>query len=196
MRHIKAFWLALKRSLWRQAHHEHLPSALPSEDGHHAACWICLEGEDGDTPERLENMPCACPRLVHAKCLARWQLQKAGAAEELMCRFCKRQLPDWRQHMTPQSVKPAANAVMAVVLNGCEHRITVSRGKSGRKEFERQIRRLFNVDDSDSIDFTFDCSIPDPGEHGQTVQLNGKNAYDAAFHCAAVTAAMRQKQLN
>jgi hypothetical protein len=38
-------------------------------------CWICLDpaGAHG-TLER----PCACPRSVHAMCLARWQLHSAG----------------------------------------------------------------------------------------------------------------------
>ncbi len=35
------------------------------------SCWICL-GAEG-----LQRT-CKCPRLVHPKCMARWQLQQAG----------------------------------------------------------------------------------------------------------------------
>jgi hypothetical protein len=49
------------------------------------ACWICLDDSapDGDT---LLISPCRCPRKVHPKCLARWQLQQAGKHEEKFCR--------------------------------------------------------------------------------------------------------------
>lgn len=42
------------------------------DDCEDEACWICLSSV---TPL---VRPCACPRLVHQKCLARWQLQQAG----------------------------------------------------------------------------------------------------------------------
>ena len=61
------------------------------------ACWVCLGegtrsgdggGRSGDggcgtdccADERLV-LPCACPRPVHAACLARWQLHSAGTPE-------------------------------------------------------------------------------------------------------------------
>ena len=49
---------------------------------------------------------------------------------------------------------------MAVVLNGREHRITVEPGPDGRKQFEREIRRLFCLADEDELEFTFDCQAP------------------------------------
>lgn len=36
------------------------------------SCYICLSGEG----ELLH--PCTCPRVVHASCLAKWQLNCAG----------------------------------------------------------------------------------------------------------------------
>jgi hypothetical protein len=43
------------------------------DDDSHAECWICLSG-GGDLCR-----PCACKmRPVHAACLARWQLVRAG----------------------------------------------------------------------------------------------------------------------
>lgn len=38
-------------------------------------CWICLEGASSDA-NLVQH--CACPRVVHDKCMARWQLQSAG----------------------------------------------------------------------------------------------------------------------
>lgn len=38
-------------------------------------CWICL---DGPEPGRELQRPCKCPRVSHADCLARWQLQSGG----------------------------------------------------------------------------------------------------------------------
>lgn len=38
-------------------------------------CWICMEGERPGSPLVQR---CACPRVVHDKCIARWQLQSAG----------------------------------------------------------------------------------------------------------------------
>jgi hypothetical protein len=37
-------------------------------------CWICLCGEEAG---ELASV-CSCPRRVHEKCLARWQLHSAG----------------------------------------------------------------------------------------------------------------------
>lgn len=45
------------------------------EEGEEECCFICLA--DG-TPDRPLQRPCPCPRPVHATCLARWQLNKAG----------------------------------------------------------------------------------------------------------------------
>lgn len=49
---------------------------------------------------------------------------------------------------------------MAVVLNGREHRITVEPGPQGRRQFEREIRRLFSLAEDDELEFTFDCQAP------------------------------------
>jgi len=53
-------------------HGSHDSSAVP--------CWICLEAGADDGGEML--LPCKCPRPVHPKCLARWQLQSAGKTGE------------------------------------------------------------------------------------------------------------------
>lgn len=58
-------------------------------------CWICLEGSTNDKVELIR--PCKCPRVVHARCMARWQLQCSGKDEELHCKFCNQDLPNWRK---------------------------------------------------------------------------------------------------
>jgi hypothetical protein len=83
--------------------------------------------------------------------------------EECQCRFCGKELPDWKQKMTPSNVTPCSTAVMAVVLNGQEHRITVAPGRAGRKQFEKEIRRLFSLSQEDELEFTFDCQAPGEG---------------------------------
>lgn len=51
-------------------------------------CWICLGGGGDDDVDRNQLFqPCSCPRHVHPLCLARWQLQQAGKAEERCCRW-------------------------------------------------------------------------------------------------------------
>lgn len=46
---------------------------------HDELCWICMEGATLDSPLFQR---CACPRVVHDKCMARWQLQSAGKEYE------------------------------------------------------------------------------------------------------------------
>ena len=99
--------------------------------------------------------------------------------------------------MTPDGVKMSAVPRMAVVLNGIEHMIEVEPGPDGRKKFERDIRTHFNLLDSETLDYTFDCEEPPVDaskikhEEAGGLLLEGVDAYDAAFHCASVTAAVR-----
>lgn len=96
--------------------------------------------------------------------------------------------------MTPDDVMPSASAIMSVVLNGREHRVEVFPGAEGRDRFEAEIRRLFRLDPDDEIDFTFDCVAPAESRGESTrggLQLEGRRAYEAAFHCASITSALR-----
>ncbi|GIL91947.1 hypothetical protein Vretimale_18554 [Volvox reticuliferus] len=147
-------------------------------------CWVCLEGSS-DLSGSLEH-PCVCPRGVHAKCLARWQLQSAGREEERYCRFCKLELPDWRDILTPKV--PAAPPVMAIVYDGKVVRLQVKPGREGQLEFQRQVRRAFNLGDDVELDCVFDCRAPGTGEK---IKLRGLESYSAAMHCAAVAAGER-----
>lgn len=83
------------------------------------ACWVCL---DGHSPINPLIKPCMCPsRLVHQSCLARWQLQQAGKTEEVSCRFCSAQLPDWRD---TTAALPKATPIMTIVHNGESYQVT------------------------------------------------------------------------
>ncbi|GIL65689.1 hypothetical protein Vafri_19242 [Volvox africanus] len=158
-----------------------LPRRISCEED---VCWVCLEGSS-DLSGALEH-PCACPRGVHAKCLARWQLQSAGREEERYCRFCKLELPDWRDILTPKV--PAAPPVMAIVYDGKVVRLQVKPGREGQLEFQRQVRRAFNLGDDVELDCVFDCRAPGTGEK---IKLRGLESYSAAMHCAAVAAGER-----
>jgi hypothetical protein len=132
-------------------------------------------------------------------------LHRAGQDEEHFCRFCRDKLPDWRSTLTPTGLDLAAHAVapvMAVVLEGVEHKFIVEPGDLGRDKFEREVREFFNLTSADTLEFTFDCEEPemDTDERSanggcRSLSLEGVGAYDAAFHCASITASVRNEWL-
>eukprot|EP00878_Enallax_costatus_P005225 GHUV01005491.1.p1 GENE.GHUV01005491.1~~GHUV01005491.1.p1 ORF type:complete len:273 (+),score=73.35 GHUV01005491.1:181-999(+) len=159
-------------------------------------CWICLQPES-TLLGRLEQ-PCACPRLCHIRCLSRWQLQSAGRSEETHCRFCSAAYSDWRQHLAPRADSSGlpprpATPIMAIFYENQTHRIKVYPGPEGKTRFEQQIRELIQLGDQEDFDIKFECKAPDTGG---LLHLDGMNAFDAATHCASLTAAERiSKQL-
>lgn len=166
------------------------PMDVESDD----MCWICLD-ESGDMDKEPLVSPCSCPRKVHPKCLARWQLQQAGRPEETNCRFCHSNLADWKASLTPENLKPEVQRVqpiMVVYFEGEIHRIPVKQGSDGLKEFTNRIRELFRLPEDVDISLTFGCKEPMSGQH---LKLEGIGAFDAAVHCASVAAAERQQKL-
>lgn len=147
-------------------------------------CWICLDDEGP------LHLVCSCPHPVHRECLARWQLQKAGQREEHRCRFCCQPYPDWRE-LAPQDsemILDADSGLMMTVGAGCKVvQLMLVPGPRGKALFRKQVRMLLGhgIDDADIV---FECTVPWSGE---TVQLVGLGAFDAAAHCAAVAAARR-----
>ncbi|PNH05678.1 hypothetical protein TSOC_008028 [Tetrabaena socialis] len=164
------------------------PSDMETDD----VCWICLD----DTKDRDPLFsPCSCPRRVHPRCLARWQLQQAGRLEETNCRFCHCDLADWKVSLTPDNLKPDVQRVqpiMVVYFEGQIHRIPVKQGPDGLTEFTLRIRELFRLPEDVDISLTFGCKEPLSGQH---LKLEGIGAFDAAVHCASVAAAERQHKL-
>lgn len=154
--------------------------SVPADDD---CCWICLRTA-AESGEELAK-PCACPRLCHMRCLARWQLQSAGKDEEAKCRFCHTLLPTWHSTLAPD-VKPII-PVMAIKFEGKTYKLKVKPGPDGLAEFQAQVRELLGFDISEDFDVTFECSV-----NGEKMKLSGLNSYGAATHCAAITAAQRE----
>eukprot|EP00887_Chlorella_sp_A99_P007795 scaffold20.g7795.t1 len=154
------------------------PSAVEDQ-----LCWICL-----DSNEPLLR-PCRCPRTAHPKCLARWQLQSAGTRRETHCEFCDGRLPEWKDTLTPQCGAQAP-AVMNVNFDGRTYSFEVKPGPEGYRQFTEAIRRAFNLPDDSELNITFTCDEPS-ADAGTLLTLQGAGAYDAAVHCASVSAARR-----
>eukprot|EP00890_Picochlorum_soloecismus_P005840 jgi/Picsp_1/6257/NSC_03611-R1_protein len=160
--------------------------ALCSVDGRieEEICWIC---HDGPKPGAQLESPCRCKSMkAHRACLARWQLQQAGKAEERKCRFCQEDLPDWKQ--THHGL-PKATPIMTVVHDGITHQVAVEPGDKGQVKFQADIRRIFGLEETDAIQLTFGCRVPGSG---QEVTLEGWESFDAAVHCAAISAGERE----
>ncbi|KAL3130999.1 hypothetical protein ABBQ38_000323 [Trebouxia sp. C0009 RCD-2024] len=159
-------------------------------------CWICL---DGAKNESALMRPCNCPRYAHGGCLARWQLQSAGSRKETHCEFCDSTLPDWKSTLTPICGADAP-AVMNVNFDGQTYSFEVKPGSAGYKQFTQAIREAFSLPEDSELNITFTCDEPSQGliHAGSLLTLQGAGAYDAAVHCASVSAARRilQQQQN
>jgi hypothetical protein len=191
---------------------QHVPSS-PTEEGD--SCWICLRG---DTAARPLTAPCGCASMrCHTACLARWQLQKTGTSEEFFCRFCASELPNWRE---AHEALPRGRPIMTVCHNGVSHHVLVEPGPEGQQQFQATVRRIFGLEEDDAMQLTFGCKVPgSPGERRWTaccaspagraisrsypppspppaseVTLEGWDSYDAAVHCAAISAGQRVRQ--
>ena len=178
------------------------PPTHPSTQSDQAVCWICLDAARPDAPL---GRACACPRHTHAQCLARWQLQSAGSRKETHCEFCDGQLPDWKAALTPGS-GAAAPAVMNVNFDGRTYSFEVKPGIDGYRAFTEAIRRAFSLPDDSELNITFTCDepctagspaapvAPVAATPGSLLTLQGAGAYDAAVHCASVSASRRLMQ--
>eukprot|EP00210_Caulerpa_lentillifera_P006476 g6188.t1 len=154
-------------------------------------CWICLESS---RPENPLLSPCRCPRKVHESCLARWQLQQAGKDEEQFCRFCLESLPDWRPRLTPGCLREnlcKARPTMMVTFRKKICYVPVSPGPDGLEDFTRSIKQHFGLKDDANINVSFGCREPLTGSY---LKLEGHGAFDAAVHCASISAASRERQ--
>ncbi|KAK2079885.1 hypothetical protein QBZ16_002280 [Prototheca wickerhamii] len=126
---------------------------------------------------------------VHPKCLARWQLQSAGTRRETRCEFCDGSLPNWKEELTPIT-QLEAPAIMNVNFDGLSYSFEVQPGPEGYVAFTKAIRAAFNLPGDADLNITFTCDEP-TSENGGLVTLQGPGAYDAAVHCASISAARR-----
>lgn len=85
-------------------------------------------------------------------------------SEETECRFCHRELPDWRAAYN----LPTATPVMTVCHNNVQHLLHVKPGDAGKTAFEDSIRRIFGLGPQDIIQLEFGCKAPGTGvqSHG------------------------------
>jgi hypothetical protein len=67
-------------------------------------------------------------------------------------------------------------------------RSQVAPGSDGYRQFTQAIRKAFHLPDDSELNITFTCDEP---SSGSLLTLSGPGAYDAAVHCAAVSAARR-----
>lgn len=148
-------------------------------------CWVCL---GAGTPDDELTKPCCCPRLCHAACIARWQLQSAGTRREKACEFCSEVLPDWRGILTPATGVNLQSACMNVNFFSKIYSFKVMPGPEGYQEFTAAIRKSFSLPQDSELNITFTCDDPSTGA---MLTLQGPRAYDAAVYCAAISAARR-----
>lgn len=153
-----------------------------------STCWICMD-ECLEDPGNIDHFkPCACPRLCHKACLARWCLQQAGKSEETTCRFCYSTLQDWRSNIKPLTDLKHVVPTMGINFNGITHIVNVEPGEAGREKFIAEVRRRLNLRPDQLFDVMFECRLPSSDER---LDLNGFTAYDAAVYCATLRAAER-----
>lgn len=86
-------------------------------------------------------------------------------ALQQMCRFCGADLPDWRGCW---ATLPTADPVMTVAHDGQTHQVVVRPGLEGRAAFERTIREIFGLSESDTVSLTFGCALPQGVDTGAT----------------------------
>jgi len=101
-------------------------------------------------------------------------------------------LPDWKEALTPEGAQTtAAPAVMNVNFDGRTYSFEVKPGPEGYSMFTEAIRRAFDLPEDSELNITFTCDEPTVPELGSLLTLQGPGAYDAAVHCATVSAARR-----
>ena len=81
---------------------------------------------------------------------------------------------------------------MNVNFDGRTYSFEVKPGPDGYKLFTEAIRRAFSLPDDSELNITFTCDEPTTvPDAGSLLTLQGAGAYDAAVHCASVSAARR-----
>lgn len=92
--------------------------------------------------------------------------------EEVRCRFCSSDLPDWKlvlcgsAHTTHCcSVVP----VVAVIFAGQEYRLAVQPTADGLQRFKKQVEVITGVPFTDGLDVRFFCRSPTGGNYGHAL---------------------------
>lgn len=150
---------------------------MAQHDDSEQTCWICLE-EGGD----LVSV-CDCPSCVHSQCLAKWQLHNIGKPEEINCRFCKKEFPDWKEKY--KSSSPVTQQLKFKVLyQGKKKMIPID--PDNVEEFRETIRKTFNLPDEYEMTINYICKIP---EDSTVITFSSDGATNHEFQSAAYLAA-------
>ena len=194
------------------------PTRAPPADDE--VCWICLEGSTNEKVELIR--PCKCPRVVHARCMARWQLQCSGKDEEVHCKFCNQDLPNWRETLfrdvmdddteqaprrassnataeqhdrKPKPAPDSVNGDIIVKFNNMSFRCRVRTGQEGLDDFMKQIREKCKIpeDKMNCLNLTYRCKDPNTGTQ-MTLEGVNNSAFDAAVLCSAVQDKLKQRK--
>jgi hypothetical protein len=80
---------------------------------------------------------------------------------------------------------------MNVNFDGKTYSFEVEPGPDGYRKFTEAIRLAFELPDDSELNITFTCDEPTLPEVGSLLTLQGPGAYDAAVHCASLSAARR-----
>ncbi|KAG1666166.1 hypothetical protein FOA52_011578 [Chlamydomonas sp. UWO 241] len=140
-------------------------------------------------------------------CLARWQLQSAGQAEEYQCRFCNEALPDYRDTLAHGgAAKPTHGGASSQLSDAPLPSLRVTHGsktcvvqlgpgQEGCERFEREVKQILGLPAGEKLHVNFNLRAP-PGASSSAgqptdVNLSGLGTYDAAFWVASQTAAAR-----
>ncbi|KAK9917157.1 hypothetical protein WJX75_001421 [Coccomyxa subellipsoidea] len=74
----------------------------------------------------------------------------------------------------------------------CSQQAKVRQGPEGRSKFQRDVRKIFGLQDGEEIVLSFGCKVPGTGEQ---INWEGWESFDAAVHCAAICAGERQAKV-
>lgn len=158
-------------------------------------CYICLSNESAHDHDALIR-PCPCPRNVHRRCLARWQLKQAGKPEETSCRFCQHTIgDDWRNVLTPLYLRPYMSYMrptLGITFNGEQYDICVELNTTTLPKFLEAVRLACKFPPEHEFDMRFVCQDP---FHGGDIAFESINAFNAAVYCATIAAAKREHKL-
>eukprot|EP00798_Chlamydomonas_sp_ICE-L_P007374 gene7374-498_t len=151
-------------------------------------CWICL----GDGLKTPLISPCACPRMVHRTCLARWQIHSLGKAEEHSCRFCSQELPDWRKELL-KSYLNRDYAIISVNHKGTRYRLKVRPGEQGYIQFQQHLQQISGSTSINDTQLSFNCLDPRTSTNRA---FQGVEAFNMVLYSASISMARRARLLN
>ncbi|KXZ50947.1 hypothetical protein GPECTOR_14g193 [Gonium pectorale] len=99
--------------------------------------------------------------------------------------------PSWVHSLTPPRLQPVTATVqpwMAVVCGDKTIKVPVRPGPEGLAEFKERVRTLFAFPPEREFEVSFECRAPVGGDK---LLLKGIQCFDAAAHCATISAARR-----